>query len=122
MAMVMSISNSEKPRFPLNFIVSLGAEEQPVARARAPVRHGNGVEDRADNTTGSRSFIATSIFLAEGEDVKVLQANALGHPTFVIRQWLLGSLIGGQFRLALILDAMREKQAGGMLHAYELFL
>jgi hypothetical protein len=112
MAMVMSISNNENPRFPLDFIGSFGTEEQPAERARTPVRHADRVQDRADGTTGSRSFIATSIFLAEGEDVKVLQANALGHTTFVIRQWLLESLIGGQFRLALILDATRESRLG----------
>jgi len=56
-----------------------------VERAGTPVRHDNRVEDSiAENTTGSPSFIATFIFLALGDHVKVLRANTLGHRTFVI--------------------------------------
>jgi hypothetical protein len=119
----MIISNSENPRFPLDFIVSLGVEEQPK-RARAPVRHGHGVEDRANNTTGSRSFIAIVIFVAVGDVVKVLRANAPGHTTFVIRGWLL-ELLNDDWTVPARAEVVGDKgkQAGWiMLHAYELLL
>src|ERR1700687_3696704 len=88
MAIVTIISSSVNPRFPLDFIVSF-------ARARVLVSDANTTADGAtgaDNRTNSRSFIAPSIFLALGDDVKVPQVSAPGHAPFVICHWLLESL------------------------------
>ena len=49
----------------------------------------------APNRTLPRSFIASSIFLAWGDQVKVLQVTALGHTPFVICRWLLELLREG---------------------------
>src|ERR1700758_917004 len=85
MAMVTIISSSVNPRFPLDCIVFFARAPVLVSEVNTTADGASGASDITD----SRSFIASSIFLVWGDEVKVLQVTGLGHATFVISRWLL---------------------------------
>src|ERR1700686_543330 len=88
MAIVTIISSSVNPRFPLDFIVLSLVPQIKCQRCQ----HDADGATAAVNRTLTRSFIALSIFLGWGDDVKVPQVSAPGHAPFVICHRLLESL------------------------------